>query len=91
MCFICVLLGSFFGSQVGRRDDLLKQRYRQAARLARWREVEIRGIFDRETRRRFDDQHIQHLRKVAPSTHDVVTFNANNGSGIILAKIAKPS
>lgn len=34
------------------------------ARLARWRDTEMKEIFDREARKRFDDQHLRNRRKV---------------------------
>ncbi|CAM9676395.1 unnamed protein product [Ectocarpus sp. 6 AP-2014] len=51
--------------QVERRDWLFSERKRQAARLARWRDTEMAEIFDREARKRFDDQHLQNRHKVA--------------------------
>lgn len=54
----------FFFIQVQRRDGLLSERRRQVARLARWRDTETKEIFDREARKRFDDQHLQNRRKV---------------------------
>lgn len=43
---------------------MLSERKRQVARLARWRDTEMKEIFDREARKRFDDQHLQNRRKV---------------------------
>eukprot|EP00752_Nemacystus_decipiens_P005346 g4847.t1 len=51
--------------EVKRRDGLFSERRRRAARLARWRDTEMKEIFDREARKRFDDQHLQNRRKVA--------------------------
>ncbi|CAM9177193.1 unnamed protein product [Scytosiphon promiscuus] len=51
--------------ELQRRDGLLSERRQQAARLARWRDTEMKEIFDREARKRFDDQHLQNRRKVA--------------------------
>ncbi|CAM9395212.1 unnamed protein product, partial [Hapterophycus canaliculatus] len=49
--------------ELRRRDGLLSERRQQAARLARWRDTEMKEIFDREARKRFDDQHLQNRRK----------------------------
>lgn len=47
---------------------MFSERKRQAARLARWRDTEMAEIFDREARKRFDDQHLQNRHKVSDVT-----------------------
>ena len=64
--------------QVKRRDGLLSERRRQAARLARWRDTEMKEIFDREARKRFDDQHLQNRRKVRRSKDTKSNTSPNN-------------
>ena len=51
-------------SKVKQRDEELANRNHRAMQLAHWRDEELREIFYREARRRFDGQHLVERRKV---------------------------